>query len=437
MAVQLTALILFIAVFAIATLRGVHIGILMFAAACGVGVWLAEMPLKDVLGGFPIGIMVLLVGVTYFFGIARANGTIDRMIEAALGRAGDNAVMVPFIFFALTAVVSARGSPLAGLVMAPVGMPVAKKYRMDPMLMALAIGTGLSAGAFAPTSLFGIVSYGTAQRASIDLSPLTLWAVAVIANFVLLIAAFLIFGGPKLVERRGTFPTSISADASRAPFAWNQFATIVCMIGLVVAVIACSMAGLDPDIGVLSFAFGAALTLIDPNSGRTAVSRIDWSTVLLVGGIVTFVGVLHGLRGSAGESRQERRRAHIGRPGHLCNCRVGLRICFHHRHPRRIGATSPTGGGLRTYCGLGAHLRTRRLFLDRGCIPVLHRGGDAGGCRRRGSAPAHDVASDSLGHVHGGDRPPRARRDSRAARRFVAREAISAEDDLLCSTIIM
>lgn len=292
MTVQLTALILFIAVFAIATLREVHIGILMFAAACGVGVWLAEMPLKDVVGGFPIGIMVLLVGVTYFFGIARANGTIDRMIEAALGRAGDNAVMVPFIFFALTAVVSAMGSPLAGLVMAPVGMPVAKKYRMDPMLMALAIGTGLSAGAFAPTSLFGIVSYGTAQRASIDLSPLTLWAVAVIANFVLLIAAFLIFGGPKLVERRGTFPTSIVADASRAPFAWNQFATIVCMIGLVVAVIACSMAGLDPDIGVLSFAFGAALTLIDPNSGRTAVSRIDWSTVLLVGGIVTFVSVL-------------------------------------------------------------------------------------------------------------------------------------------------
>jgi len=216
--------------------------------------------------------------------------TVD--VEAALGRVGGNAVMVPFVFFALTAVVSAMGSPLAGLVMAPVGMPVAKKYGMDPMLMALAIGTGLSAGAFAPTSLFGIVSYGTAQRASIDLSPLTLWAVAVIANFVLLIAAFLIFGGPKLVERRGTFPASIAADASRAPFAWNQIATIVCLIGLIVAVIACSMAGLDPDIGVLSFAFGAALTLIDPNSGRTAVSRIDWSTVLLVGGIVTFVGVL-------------------------------------------------------------------------------------------------------------------------------------------------
>ncbi len=291
MAVQLTALLIFIAIFAIATLREVHVGILMFAAACGVGVWLAEMPLTDVVGGFPIGIMVLLVGVTYFFGIAQANGTIDRAIQATLGRVGGNAVLLPFVFFALTAAVSAMGSPLAGLVMAPVGMPVAKKYRMDPMLMALAIGTGLSAGAFAPTSLFGIVSYGTARRADIDLSPLTLWAVAVITNLVLLIAAFLIFGGPKLVERRGTFSASIAA-ASPAPFTFHQIATIVSVIGLIVTIIACSLAGLDADVGVLSFAFGAALTLIDPNAGRAAVSRIDWSTALLVGGIITFVSVL-------------------------------------------------------------------------------------------------------------------------------------------------
>jgi len=55
------------------------------------------------------------------------------------------------------------------------------------------------------------------------------------------------------------------------------------------------LVGLDTDIGVLCFAFGAVLTLIDPASGTTAVSRIDWSTVLLVGGVVTFVGVLQKL----------------------------------------------------------------------------------------------------------------------------------------------
>ena len=95
---------------------------------------------------------------------------------------GDNAAVLPFVLFALTAGISAMGSPLSSLMMAPIGMPIAKRYRIDPMLMALAIGSGLSAGAFAPTSLFGIVTCGVAQRAGVELDPLALFAVAVVAN---------------------------------------------------------------------------------------------------------------------------------------------------------------------------------------------------------------------------------------------------------------
>jgi di/tricarboxylate transporter len=329
---QLTAIGIFIAIFAIASLRKVHLGIMMFAAACGVGVWLARMAMKDVLAGFPLSIMVLLVGVTYFFAIAQANGTIDYVIEAVLRRLGNNAVVLPLVFFALTAAISAMGSPLAGLVVAPVAMPAAKRYAMDPMLMALAIGCGFSAGAFAPTSLFGIVSYGTAHQANIALNPFTLFAIAGIVNLCLLSAAFLIFGGPGLIKRRrlsgaSSAPPFAEDEADRpgkrsidpdtalrrasdvtdmavgaggtrgagvviVPLERNQIATLGSMIGLIVTVIAASIAGLNPDIGVLCLAFGALLSLIDPTSGRTAVSRIDWSTVLLVGGIITYVGVL-------------------------------------------------------------------------------------------------------------------------------------------------
>lgn len=333
MALQLSALVIFIGVFLVSTLRKVHIGVLMFATACGVGLWLADMPIDDIIGGFPLSILVLLVGVTYFFAIAQSNGTIDRIIEVALAKVGDNAAVLPFVFFALTAGISAMGSPLGGLVMAPIGMPIARKYGMDPMLMGLAIGTGLSAGAFAPTSLFGIVSYGTAHEAGIELSPLTLFTVAVVVNLVLLLGAFVMFGGSGLRQRHvalateigsrtPSFVTSIATGAGtaqyegdvthrisgsrlddgpgprhgtlaeREPFTGVQIATVICMVGLVGAVIGISLAGQDPDIGVLGFAFGAVLTLIDPKSGNSAVAKIDWSTVLLVGGIITFVGVL-------------------------------------------------------------------------------------------------------------------------------------------------
>lgn len=297
----MSALVIFVAIFALAALRGVHVGIAMFAAACGVGVGLAGMPLKAVVAGFPVGIMVLLVGVTYFFGIAQANGTIDRVIEWALDRVGDKAVLLPFVFFALTSAIAAMGSPLASLVMAPVGMPMARKHGVDPMLMGLAIGTGFSAGGFAPTSLFGLVTYGTARQANIGLSPLTLFAVAIAANLALLVTAFVVFGGTRLVGRRPTLSVPAertrsgegdAAPATRGPFTRRQVATVTGMIGLVVAVVAGSVAGLEPDVGVLCFAFGAALALVDPQAGNVAVARIDWSTVLLVGGIGTFVGVL-------------------------------------------------------------------------------------------------------------------------------------------------
>jgi Na+/H+ antiporter NhaD/arsenite permease-like protein len=299
--VPLSALILFVVIFAISAVRGVHVGIATFAAACGVGVGLAGMPLKAVVAGFPVGIMVLLVGVTYFFGIAQANGTIDRVIDGALARVGDNTVLLPFVFFALTGGIAAMGSPLAGLVMAPIGMPMARKRGVDPMLMGLAIGTGFSAGGFAPTSLFGIVTYGTARQANVALNPLTLFAVAVAANLVLLAAAFVAFGGTRLVQRRPslTGPAELTstgegdiAPATRRPFTRRQVATVAGMIGLVIAVVAGSVAGLEPDVGVLCFAFGTMLALVDPEAGNAAVGRIDWSTVLLVGGIGTFVGVL-------------------------------------------------------------------------------------------------------------------------------------------------
>ena len=297
MTAQLSALAIFIAVFAIATVRGVHLGIMMFAAATGTGVWLAGIPLRDVVRGFPLNIMVLLVGVTYFFAIAHVNGTIDRMIKGVLRRAGKNAMVLPLVFFLLTSAIAAMGSPIAGLMMAPLGLPLARKQGADPALMALAIGTGITAGGFAPTSLFGIVSYGTAQQAGIALSPLTLFTISSVVNLLVIVAAYALFG--RTIDR-GRRPGSAAAELvavgddaiASAPLNRNQLATVVCVVGLIATVLGTAAAGLDPDIGVFALSFGAVLALIDPASGKAAVSRIDWPTVLLVGGIVTFVAVL-------------------------------------------------------------------------------------------------------------------------------------------------
>ena len=321
---QLLALAIFIAVFAIAAVRNVNIGIAMFPVACVVGIWIADIALDDVVAGFPLSILVLLVGVTYFFGIAHSNGTIDWLIESSLAKVGDRVALLPTAFFVLTGLISAMGAPLGGLVMAPMGMSVAHKRGIDPMLMALAMGCGLSAGAFAPTSLFGIITWGTADSAGIELSPLLLFGVAIAINLVLLVVAHVLFGRGRrraatpefakaMVARgeaqRNALPTygqssldlepdranSGDGDGERGPVGRPtglQSLTLAAMVVLVALVVVIALRDADPDIGVIGFALGAALALLDPKAGKAAMSRIDWGSVLLVGGIITYVGVL-------------------------------------------------------------------------------------------------------------------------------------------------
>lgn len=315
MTAQLIALGIFVAVFAIAAVRNVNIGIVMFPVACVVGLWLADLSLSEVIGEFPLSILVLLVGVTYFFGIAHSNGTIDWLIQASLARVGNRDALFPAVFFALTAVISAMGAPLGGLVMAPMGMSIAHKRGIDPMLMALAMGAGLSAGAFAPTSLFGIITWGTANEAGIALSPLLLFGVAVALNLVLLAVAYAMFGRRKRFDADApAFSQAMVARGAALPQYGGstldigdnddedlvaperptgmQILTIAMMLVLIAAVVVMSLLGMTPDIGVLGYGLGAIAALLDASAGKKAMSRIDWGSVLLVGGIITYVGVL-------------------------------------------------------------------------------------------------------------------------------------------------
>lgn len=338
MTAQIIALAIFIALFAVGAIRGVHIGVLMFAGAAGTALLLTDMPLEDVVGGFPLSIMVLLTGVTLFFAIAQLNGTIDKLIDRALTKVGSNTLLLPFVFFLITAAIASMGAPLAGLVMMPVGMQVARRYGIDYALMGLSMCFAIGAGGFAPTSLYGIVTYSTAHGAGIDLDPFLLFAIAVVTYLLMLGFSYFVWGFRKSARTpeavaagvgassgtltRGSASTSSvefgegddddarfstddvdgasdvhsdgdhSQSSSAAPFTLEQSATVLAIIVLLGSVVLVAALGGDPDIGILCFGLSSLLLLLKPSRGKEAVTRIDWSTVLLVGGIITFVSVL-------------------------------------------------------------------------------------------------------------------------------------------------
>ena len=330
MTAQIIALAIFIALFALGAIRGVHIGVLMFAGAAGTALLLTDMPLDDVVAGFPLSIMVLLAGVTLFFAIAQLNGTIDKLIDRALAKVGSNALLLPLVFFVITGAIASMGAPLAGLVMMPVGMQVARRYGVDYALMGLSMCFAIGAGGFAPTSLYGIVTYSTAHGAGIELNPFLLFGIAVVTYLLMLGFSYFVWGRrPKganataaahaaagsegsVLTRGGASTASVefgegddddarfsaedasaqASPASTGPFTPEQIATVAAILVLLASVVVVAALGGDPDIGVLCFGLSAILLLLKPSRAKEAVVRIDWSTVLLVGGIITFVGVL-------------------------------------------------------------------------------------------------------------------------------------------------
>ena len=90
----------------------------------------------------------------------------------------------------------------------------------------------------------------------------------------------------------GPRPRLLAAPETTEPLPTKSvtFDQVLTLIGL--GALAVFSLVLDLDIGFVSMTVAAVLALASPKAQKGAVSQISWSTVLLIGGVLTFVGVL-------------------------------------------------------------------------------------------------------------------------------------------------
>lgn len=309
MASQVVALLVLALAFLIATVRPVHMGVLTLAAALGIGTTLAGASLDDVLSGFPVDIMLLLLGVTYLFGIARSNGALDWMIDGLVRAIGNRVALLPAVFFVLSVAVASFGSPLAAVVLIPIGLSFAGRNGLSPVVMGLAMATGGSAGSFAPISLFGIITTSIAGRSGIEVNPLLLFGAAIGINVVLFVAGSILFRRALVTEAAPEEPTQaapssgggagetvvLAKSGTAVRLSTYQRVTIAMLALLVVFVVVLTAVGIDVNVGAVALGLGVVLSLCYAEETAQAVKEIDWSTILLIGGIATYVGVLESM----------------------------------------------------------------------------------------------------------------------------------------------
>jgi Dicarboxylate carrier protein MatC N-terminus len=85
---EIVSILVLVVIFVIATTIPVNMGVLAFAAAVLVGGLIGGMTADDIFAVFPGDLFIVLVGVTYLFGIAQVNGTVDWRGSLSAGRRG-------------------------------------------------------------------------------------------------------------------------------------------------------------------------------------------------------------------------------------------------------------------------------------------------------------------------------------------------------------
>ena len=354
MPIEVVSILILVGIFVIATVRPVNLGALAIVAAFVLGMFVvdgADLGEKadGVFAGFPGDLFVILVGVTYLFAIAKGNGTVNWLIQASIRAVGGRVGLIPWIMFLITACLTAIGAvvPASVAIIAPIGMGFAVRYRINPLLMGLLIINGASAGGFSPISIFGGITNGVVEKANLPGNPTLLFLASFFFNLVLSLIVFFAWGGRELLNRRAELPdaapdaapdatpdggtatpgattpgttTSMAASGpGTAPAGGSTSTATLAPSGpagasgtdgtdgttqvtsldrdrtLTLVGLACLAIGalfFDLDVGMLAITVAAILTLISPDSAKNAVGQVAWPTVLLVCGIVLYVGLM-------------------------------------------------------------------------------------------------------------------------------------------------
>ena len=293
MSIHVAGIIGLVVVFLVGTLRPINLGALSLVMMFTIGTIYGES-VQDMYRGFPADLFVLLAGVTYLFGVASNNGTLDRIVEAVARFVGDRRALIPWAVFIVAALPTIPGALTATSValLTPISLRLARRYDIAPHMIALMVAHGAMCGNFSPLNLVGAVVHQALASNGLQISSASLFLGNLAYNVGLGVIIYVLFGGLRFTRREPEHTASNrQVDTTVKPLpAGPRVAhvwTLLAIVGVAAAAVAFRL-----NIGFLAFGAAAMLQLVFPKSSGEAEKKIAWGVVLLVCGVVTYVAAL-------------------------------------------------------------------------------------------------------------------------------------------------
>jgi di/tricarboxylate transporter len=289
--ISVAALVLAVALSCFTT---INVGLVSLALAMLVGVYLGGMSLAQVLDGFPVQLLITLVGITLLFSIAGTNGTLARLTARAVRLCRGNAGVLPVMFFGLGLVIATIGAgatPASALLAGP-AMAAAGRAGIPPLLMAIMAGNGALAGTLSPFAPTGVVAHGVMARIGLGGVEWQTYAFNALAHAAVGFGGFVLLGGLRLFRRNGA--KSGDKDPAAAPLEMAHWLTAAGIAVLILAV-----AGFGMDVGLVALVVSVVLTLLRTADEQKAIKAMPWGVILMVTGVTVLVSLLRETQGLA------------------------------------------------------------------------------------------------------------------------------------------
>lgn len=300
-----------------------NVGIVAIAFAILIGAVFADIPAAKVMQSWPIDLFMILSGVTFLFGIATTNGTMDKVTANAIRLAGGNTALIPFIIFVLIALITTIGPGNIATVtlMAPVAMAIAGRIGLSAFLMTLLVVGAANGAAFSPIAPTGIISQFFVTKMAPELATLgkplgdldaMAWRVYLdceLAQMIGNMGGFFLLGGIAWMVRQKHSTLSIDEVAAKPdPFTTHQWMTVAAVGVLVLLVILPGLSitkplftptvmnvlgnGKAPNVGALAFMLATALLILNAGDSKEAVKSMPWSVIIMVGGMGILIEIM-------------------------------------------------------------------------------------------------------------------------------------------------
>jgi len=280
------------------------------------GLWVGMNGAK-VMNTFPIGLFMILVGVTFLFALAATNGTMEKVSSYSIRACGGKTAWLPLIIYILVSVLTTigPGNIAATALMAPVAMAIATRVGMPAFLMTLLVVGAANGAAFSPFAPTGIISNGIIAKIAPQLPAIqeawTLDGLAWKIHFnseycqgIINIGGFMLMGGWAWIMKQHGQAINIDELAPKPePFTAKQWYTIIAIILLIVLVIAPALPGvkdlvpkaikpLIANVGSVAFMLAGILMLLNAGDSKEAIKAMPWGVIMMVCGVTVLVEVM-------------------------------------------------------------------------------------------------------------------------------------------------